>query len=96
MCSPEQIYTWAEAAVEEEALKIDPGLGSDWSTVKPKDMGLDSDNWVEAAGRMVHGFNVRAQGLTSVSLSRPTREKYYKRDLIEYVGEIADAGKQVT
>src|SRR4051812_22289609 len=92
--NPQQIFAWAEQAVEGIALDIDPALAGVWRDVTPEAMGLDKDNWLRASRDMIIRFNALASG-ASISISEPARVKYRTRDLIDFVGLIADAAEQV-
>jgi hypothetical protein len=91
----EQLYAWAERAVEQEVLGIDPSLVPGWQSVSPTNMGLGADDWLLASKRMVRAFNSLAAGVSNISISEPVRLSYLKRDLIDFVGLIADAAEQV-
>jgi hypothetical protein len=90
-----QIFAWAEEAVEDVVLDIDPGLAPNWRTVSPEGIGLGKDDWLLASRRMLKRFNALAQGVTSISISEPARLPYRTKDLIDFVGAIADAAEQV-
>lgn len=95
MSDAEQIFRWAEQAVEETILDIDGSLGRVWPTVTPDAVGLGKDDWLLASRRMIKRFNVLAATVTSISISEPARLPYRTRDLIDFVAAIADAAEQV-
>lgn len=95
MVSTDDIFRLADQAVGEVALDLDPGLASVWRDVTPEAIGLDSDNWLATSKQMVVRFNELAVGVAPISISEPARRQYYDRDLIDFVGAIADAAEQV-
>jgi hypothetical protein len=95
MVNASQIFSWAEEAVEEVLLRIDPGLAHVWRRVTPEAVGLGPDDWLEASKQMVIRFNELARDVTSISISAPARLEYRTQDHIEFAAAIADAAEQV-
>lgn len=89
------MFAWAEEAVEEIILDLDDSLGDIWRTLTPEAIGIGKDDWLLASKRMVKSFNFRAEGVSSISISEPARLAYRNRELIDFVGAIADAAEQV-
>jgi hypothetical protein len=91
----DQIYAWAEQAVEEIIVDLRPDLKARWRGVSPKNVGQDPDNWLVTSARMIRGFNQLAQGIHPITMSEPARVTYHAKPLISFVTAIADLGDQV-
>lgn len=95
MSNGDQIYAWAEAAVEAIIVDIRPDLNARWRGASPKAVGLDPDNWLVASSRMVRQFNRIAEDLSPVTMSEPARASFHGKPLISFVTAIADLADQL-
>lgn len=95
MADADQIYAWAEEAVGTVIIEIRPDLEKRWRGVLPKNIGLDTDNWLSVSQRMIRRFNELAVDVPHVWMSEPSRALYQASALISFATAIADLADQV-
>lgn len=83
-------FEWAEEAVGYLVQQTWPELAKRWRGVVPKDLGLNSDDWMKLSGRMLNRYraNSGATGSTGAAARRP----YHTQRLILFVVALADVG----
>lgn len=83
-------FAWAEEAVGFLVQKQWPRHSKDWRGIIPKDLGLNSDDWLNLSRRMLSRYKTNS-GSTG-TMSDAQRKPFLTQRFIMFVAALADLG----